>query len=49
MKKAQYYLNAKVKGEMKIGALMFSDKRGIIGRTESADEILKLISEEYNG
>ena len=49
MKKAQYYLNAKVKGEMKIGALMFSDKRGIIGRTESADEILRLISEEYNG
>lgn len=49
MKKAQYYLNAKVKGEMKIGAVMFSDKRGIIGRTESADEILRLISEEYNG
>lgn len=49
MEKAQYYLNAKVKGEMKIGAVMFSDKRGIIGRTESADEILRLISEEYNG
>lgn len=49
MKKAQYYLDAKVKGEIRIGAVMFSDKRGIIGMTEKADGIIKDIMEEYNG
>lgn len=49
MKRTQYYLDAKVKNEIKIGAVMFSDKHGIIGHTASADEIIKLISEEYDG
>lgn len=49
MKKSEYYLNSKVKGEAKIGVLMFSNKYGIIGRTSCADELIKLISEEYNG
>ena len=49
MEKAQYYLDAKVKGEIPIGAVMFSDKRGIIGMTSSADGIIKTLMEEYNG
>ena len=48
MEKAQYYLDAKVKGEIPIGAVMFSDKRGIIGMTSSADGIIKTLMEEYN-
>ena len=49
MKRTQHYLNAKVQGEIKIGALMFSDKYGIIGKTETADELIKIAAEEYNG
>ena len=49
MEKTQYYLDAKVKGEIPIGAVMFSDKRGIIGMTSSADGIIKTLMEEYNG
>lgn len=49
MKKAQYYLDAKVKGDIKIGAVMFSDRFGIIGKTSTADELIERIGEEYNG
>lgn len=49
MQKTQYYLNAKVKNSVKIGAMMFSNKFGIIGATPSADELIKAITEEYNG
>ena len=49
MQKTEYYLNAKVKNTVKIGALMFSNKFGIIGQTSSAEELIELITEEYNG
>ena len=49
MKRTQHYLDAKVKGEMKTAALMFSDKLGIIGKTKFADELITKIMEEYNG
>lgn len=49
MRKTEYYLNAKVKNAVKIGALMFSNKFGIIGQTSSAKELIELITEEYNG
>lgn len=49
MKRTQYYLDAKVKGAIEIGAVMFSDKYGIIGKTSSADELIEKITEEYNG
>lgn len=49
MRKTEYYLNAKVKNAVKIGALMFSNKFGIIGQTSSAEELIELITEEYNG
>lgn len=49
MQKTEYYLNAKVKNTVKIGALMFSNKFGIIGQTSSAEKLIELITEEYNG
>ncbi len=49
MQKTEYYLDAKVKNAVKIGALMFSNKFGIIGQTSSAKELIELITEEYNG
>lgn len=49
MQKAEYYLNAKVKNAVKIGALMFSNKFGIIGQTSCVQELIELITEEYNG
>jgi len=48
-KRAEYYLSAKVKNTFPIGAVMFSDKFGILVNTPSADGIMKMISEEYNG
>ncbi len=48
-KRALGYLDAKVKNSVKIAALMFSDKYGVLVRTPGCDEILDKISEEYNG
>ncbi|MBE6840526.1 MAG: cobalamin biosynthesis protein CbiD [Ruminococcus sp.] len=47
--RAEYYLNAKVKNEIEIGAVMFSEKHGISVKTSLADKLIKIISEEYNG
>lgn len=47
--RAEYYLNAKVKNAVNIGAVMFSDKHDITVRTSRADELIGIISEEYNG
>ena len=47
--RAEYYLNAKVKNAVNIGTVMFSDKHGITVRTSRADELIGIISEEYNG
>ena len=44
MQRTQHYLDAKVKGEINIAAVMFSDKYGIIGKTKTADELLLKIS-----
>lgn len=48
MNRIQYYLNAKVKGDLEIGAVAFSYKYGFIGKTPSADEIISRLKEEYN-
>ncbi len=48
-KRAEYYLDAKVKNAVKIGAVMFSDKHGITVETSCACELIGIISEEYNG
>ena len=49
MRRAQYYLNAKVKGLAKIGAVMFSFKHGIVGKTPEAQALIGTITEEYHG
>lgn len=48
-KRAEYYLDAKVKNAVKIGAVMFSDKHGITVETSRVCELIEIISEEYNG
>lgn len=48
-KRAEYYLDAKVKNAVRIGAVMFSDKHGITVETSRACELIGIISEEYNG
>lgn len=48
-KRTNYYLRAKVKNTLKIGAVMFSDKHKITVKTELADSLAEKISEEYNG
>lgn len=45
--RADYYLNAKVKDSLMIGAVMFSDKHGITVKTRLADQLINKISEEY--
>lgn len=48
-KRAQSYLNAKVKESAKIAALMFSEKYGVLVRTPDCGELLRRITEEYHG
>lgn len=49
MSRTEYYLNEKVKGSVRTGVLMFSNKYGIIGQTTHAKELIDAITEEYNG
>ena len=44
--RAEYYLNAKVKNSIEIGAIMFSDKHPVTVRTSLADKLAGQISEE---
>lgn len=48
-KRAQYYLDAKVKSGVKTAALMFSEKYGVLVRTPDCGELLRRITEEYHG
>ena len=47
--RAEYYLNAKVKNSIEIGAIMFSAKHPVTVKTSLADKLAGQISEEYNG
>lgn len=49
MQRAQYYLDAKVKGGAEIGAVMFSYQYGSIGQTAAASHLIEKITEEYHG
>ncbi len=49
MRRAQYYLDAKVKGGAEIGAVMFSYQYGSIGQTAAASHLIEKITEEYHG
>lgn len=48
-KRAEHYLNARVRNTLPVGAVMFSDKHNISVRTKSANDIIRKISEEQNG
>lgn len=45
--RVQYYLDARAKGRIKIGALIFSNAYGVLGVTEEGQRLLRDISEEY--
>lgn len=45
--RVQYYLDARVKGRIKAGALIFSNAYGVLGITEEGQKLLEVISEEY--
>ena len=47
--RAGYHLENKVKGAADIAALMFSDRHGARAETAKTQELIKRISEEYNG
>lgn len=47
MKRIQYYLDAKVKGDAVIGAVLFSDKFGIIGKTATVESMMPHYRKEY--
>ena len=50
MHRTQLHLDARGKGLLRrIGAVMFSFRYGIVGRTETAPELIQIISEEYHG
>ena len=49
IKKIEYHLNIKSANLIKIGAVVFSFKHEFILKTQNADEIIKLITEEENG
>lgn len=46
-RRIQYYLDAKVKGHIKAGAVIFSNAYGQLGVTEEGRRLLTQISEEY--
>ena len=49
MQRIEYYLEQKVKDRMSVGAVVFSNRYGILGKTARADEIRKKIREETDG
>ena len=48
-KRMDYYLNARVKNEIRIAAISFSYKRDLLIKTSLADELVKAVMEEENG
>lgn len=47
--RADHYLHAKGKGDLEIGAVMFSDKHQIAVKTSLAEALIQKITEEYHG
>lgn len=45
--RVQYYLDARAKGRIKIGALIFSNAYGVLGITDEGKKLMEVISEEY--
>lgn len=47
--RAENYLNARVRNNIEVGVVMFSDKHELILKTSRADELIKKITEEIHG
>lgn len=51
LSRIQYYLDARVKGRLKIGVVLFSNAYGMLGKTAGADELTDMLrkeTENYN-
>ena len=48
MQRIQHYLNLRVRNAVNIGAILFSDKFGVIGKTDNADALTQIITKEYH-
>lgn len=46
MEKIQYYLNHRSYEQIKLGAVVFSNAQGYLGQTESAAELIRILSEK---
>ncbi|MBQ5331892.1 MAG: cobalamin biosynthesis protein CbiD [Oscillospiraceae bacterium] len=46
-RKIQYHLDAHGKGQLRLGAVLFSNSYGLLGITDEGDRLIKGISEEY--
>ncbi len=44
MEKVHFYLNNRAKGNLKIGAIIFSNVFGVLGKTKNVDELMKSLS-----
>lgn len=47
MERSERYLEARAAGNLKIGAIMFSNVRGTLGMTSGAEHIVRLCRDEY--
>ena len=47
MQRIQHYLNLRVRNSVNIGAVLFSDRFGIVGKTDNADTLITMITKEY--
>jgi len=47
--RVRYHLEARVKGQMRIGAILFSNRYGILGKTRGADELREHLLREIAG
>lgn len=49
IRRAEDYLEARVRGNFEVGAVMFSDKHKVILKTKNTDSIIERIAEECHG
>ncbi len=47
--RVDYYLKKKVKNQVEIGAVLFSDKHLLTVKTTNADAIIQYLKEDYHG
>lgn len=47
--KIHYYINNRVYGEVKVGAIVFSNKHGFLGKTENVDDLIKILNKKDKG